>query len=59
MERGSPFPYSKEPATISYTELIEELIVSNLVKKLLIFYGTRRFISVFTKARYAPYSESD
>jgi hypothetical protein len=32
--------------------LLEKLIVTQLVKKLPAFYGTRRFIAVFTKARY-------
>jgi hypothetical protein len=31
--------------------LLEKLTVPQLVKKLPIFYGTRRFITAFTKAR--------
>jgi hypothetical protein len=30
--------------------VIEKLTVTHLAKKLLAFYGTRRFITVFTKA---------
>jgi len=30
--------------------LLEKLIVTQLVKKLPVFYGTRRFITVFTRA---------
>jgi hypothetical protein len=59
MERTSSLPCSNEPATTPYTELIEELIVSNLFNKFLVLYGTRSFIAVFTKALYDPYSESD
>jgi hypothetical protein len=59
MERESLLPCSQEPITAPYTKLTEELIVSNLVKKFLIFYGTRKFVTVFTKARCGPYSESD
>jgi hypothetical protein len=32
--------------------LFEKLIVTQLVKKILLSYGTRRFITVFTKARH-------
>jgi hypothetical protein len=33
------------------TVLLENLIASRLVKKFPVFYGTRRFITVFTRAR--------
>jgi hypothetical protein len=32
--------------------LLEKLIASQLVKEFPAFYGTRRFITVFTKARH-------
>jgi hypothetical protein len=32
--------------------LLERLIVTQLVKKFPTFYGNRRFIAVFTRARY-------
>jgi hypothetical protein len=32
--------------------LFEKLIVTQLVKKILLYYGSRRFITVFTKARH-------
>jgi len=32
--------------------LPEKLTVTQLVKKFLVFYGTRRFITVFTRARH-------
>jgi hypothetical protein len=34
------------------TVLIEKLIVVQLVKKFSFFYGARKFIAVFTKARH-------
>jgi hypothetical protein len=34
--------------------LTQKLIVSQLIKKLTIFYGTLRFITVFTRARRVP-----
>jgi hypothetical protein len=38
---------------------IEKTIFAQLVKKLPIFYGTRRFITVFTRAAILPYPEAD
>jgi hypothetical protein len=36
-------------------DLLEKLIVTQLVKKLLAFYGTARFIAVFTRVhRWSP-----
>jgi hypothetical protein len=35
-----------------WSRLLEKLIVTQLVKKFLVFYGTRRFITVFTRARH-------
>jgi hypothetical protein len=35
---------------------LEKLIVTQLIKKLSAYYGTRRFITVFTRARYWPLS---
>jgi hypothetical protein len=32
-------------------DIIEKLIVTQLVKNILLSYGTRRFITVFTQAR--------
>jgi hypothetical protein len=32
--------------------ILEKLIITQLVKKLLAFYGTRRFITVFKRARH-------
>jgi hypothetical protein len=32
--------------------LLEKLIVSQLVKKFLAFYGSRKFITVFARARH-------
>jgi hypothetical protein len=32
--------------------LFQKLIVTQLVKKILLSYGTRRFITMFTQARY-------
>jgi len=37
---------------IIYWVLLEKLIVTKLVKKLHVFYGTRRFITVFTTASH-------
>jgi hypothetical protein len=34
--------------------LLEKLTVSQLVKKFLAFYGTRRFITAFTRANSTP-----
>jgi hypothetical protein len=34
--------------------LLEKLTVNLIVKKLAAFYGNRRFITVFTKARHWP-----
>jgi hypothetical protein len=33
-------------------DLLEKLIVPQIVKKFLAFYGTRKFITVFTTARH-------
>jgi hypothetical protein len=37
-----------------HSRVIENLVVSQLVKKFSVFYGTRRFIIVFTIVRYGP-----
>jgi hypothetical protein len=39
--------------------LLVKLTVAQMVKKLAAFYGTRRFITVFTTARHEPYPEQD
>jgi hypothetical protein len=36
--------------------LLENLRVAQVVKKLPVFYGTRRFIAVFTRPRYETLS---
>jgi hypothetical protein len=41
------------------TVLLEKLTGSQLVKKFPAFYGTRRFITAFTRARHCHYPESD
>jgi hypothetical protein len=41
------------------TVLPEKLTGPQLVKKFPAFYGTRKFITVFTKARHCPYTEPD
>lgn len=38
--------------------VLQELIVAQLISKLLVLYGTHRFIIVFTKARYWTISEA-
>jgi len=38
--------------------LLEKLIISQLVKKLFAFYGTRMFITVFTSARHLSLPDS-
>jgi hypothetical protein len=47
---------TKHPHTHSLTPwckiLFEKLIVTQLVKNIPLSYGTRRFITVFTKARH-------
>jgi hypothetical protein len=40
----------------SWCRIFEKLIVTQLVKKILLSYGTRRFITVFTKARHRTLS---
>jgi len=35
----------------TWSRVLEKLIVAQLVKKFSIYYGTRRFITVFTRAR--------
>jgi hypothetical protein len=44
------FPWSRD--------LLENLTITQLVKKFSAFYGTRRFIALFTTAATGPYSES-
>jgi hypothetical protein len=44
------FLYNK--LTPMTTVLLEKLIVAQLVRKFHVFYGTRRFITVFTIARH-------
>jgi hypothetical protein len=39
-----------------YRILFEKMIVTQLIKKISLFYGTRRFITVFTKARHCTLS---
>jgi len=46
-------PHSLTPWS---TVLLEQLTVTQLVKKFLAFYGTRRFIAAFTNARYLSLS---
>jgi hypothetical protein len=46
---------TKQPTPHSRV-LLEKLLLSQPVKKFLIFYGTRRFITVFSKAHHQPLS---
>jgi hypothetical protein len=39
--------------------LLEKPTVAQLLKNFPIFYGTRRFITVFTRAATGPYPEPD
>ena len=39
-----------------WSRVLEKLIGSELVKKFLAFYGTRRFITTFTSARHLSVS---
>jgi hypothetical protein len=40
-------------ASTAWSEVVlEKLIVAQLIKKFRVFYGTRRFITVFIIARY-------
>jgi hypothetical protein len=39
--------------------ILEKLTVAQLVKKFTAFYGTKRFITVFTRAATCPYPEPD
>jgi len=38
-------------------KLFEKLIITQLVENALLSYGTRRFVTVFTKARHWTYTE--
>jgi len=40
-----------------YRVLLEKLTVTQLVKKLHTIYGTRRFITAFTRIRHWPYPD--
>ena len=39
--------------------LVKKLTVLQLLKKYFTFYGTRRFITAFTRARHLSLSETD
>jgi hypothetical protein len=58
MEKEDPLLYSKEPVidlyllTVWSRVLPEKLKRPHLLKKFPAFYGTRRFITAFTKARH-------
>jgi hypothetical protein len=45
--------------TNSLSTILKDVTVAQLVKKFLVFYGTRRFIIVFTRAATGPCSETD
>ena len=45
-----------KPVPLRSRDVLERLTVSQLVKKFLAFYGTRRFIAVFTTARHLSLS---
>ena len=56
----SPRTPCKNPKLIPWSRVLpEKLERSKLPKKFPAFYGTRRFITVFTTARHYPYPESD
>jgi hypothetical protein len=42
-----------------FQALLEKPPVAQLLKNFPIFYGTRRFITVFTRALHWPYPEPD
>jgi hypothetical protein len=65
MEAAGSLPHSQEPAFCPYQPeesspwsrfLLEKLAVPQLIKKFPAFYGSIRFITVFTKARHLSLS---
>jgi len=52
IQRGSGLTVMSVQLTSCSRVLLEKLIVAQLVRKFPAFYGTRRFITVFTTARH-------
>jgi len=44
--------------TPSSRALLQKLIVTHIVKKFPVFYGTKKFVTVFTRARYLSLSSA-
>jgi hypothetical protein len=49
--------YDKQLTNSMEQVLLEKLRVPQLVKKFCAFYGTRRFVTAFTRATVCPYPE--